>query len=236
MILMRPLLLIVLLLAACATSVAEVLAADARTAMRRAAGYYHSNVAVHGGYVYHTSENLSVRWGEGLAGDDQIWVQPPGTPTVGIAFLKAYEATGNRFFLQAAHDAAKAMAFGQLRGGGWTNSIDLALREEGYPFSGGNKRREGNCSLDDGQTQTAIIFMALMDEALDFKDEQVHESATLALDSLLAAQFPNGAFPQVWRGAVEEQAVLKASYHQYDWRTAGRVKNYWDYYTLKANV
>jgi len=30
--------------------------------------------------------------------------------------------------------------------------------------------------------------------------------------------------------------VLKASYPDYDWRTEGRVKNYWDMYTLNDNV
>ena len=212
------------------------LPAEARAAMRKAAGYYHDNVAVGGGYVYHYSEDLSVRWGEGLASETQIWVQPPGTPTVGIAFLKAYEATGDDFYLRAAEDAANVLVFGQFSGGGWTNSIDLALREEGYPYSGGKKRKEGNCSLDDGQSQTAIRFLVLTDQALKFKDERIHKAATFALDSLLAAQFDNGGFPQVWRGPVEEKPVIKANYPDYDWKTEGRIKNYWDYYTLNDNV
>ena len=217
-------------------AVADDLTNEARAAMRQAAGYYHKHVAVHGGYVYHYSEDLSNRWGEGQAGHDQIWVQPPGTPTVGIAFLKAYAATGDEFYLQAARDAAGALVFGQLRSGGWSNSIDLALRKEGYPYSGGKKRREGNSSLDDGQTQTAIRFLVLLDEALDFEDETIHQSATFALDSLLAAQFENGAFPQVWRGPVQQQPVRHASFPDYDWRTEHRLKNYWDYYTLNDNV
>ena len=216
--------------------IAADLADEAAAAMRQAAGYYHSKVAVHGGYVYHYSEDLSVRWGEGLAGDDEIWVQPPGTPTVGIAFLKAYAATGDDFYLQAARDAANALIFGQLQSGGWSRSVDLAIKKQGYPFSGGNKRRDGNSSLDDGQTQTAIQFLVLMDQALKFKDEQIHQSAMFALDSLLAAQFACGGFPQVWRGSVEEHPILNASYPKYDWRTEGRVKNYWDYYTLNDNV
>jgi hypothetical protein len=53
---------------------------------------------------------------------------------------------------------------------------------------------------------------------------------------LLAAQFPNGAFPQIWIGPVESQPVLRAGYPDYDWRTEGRIKNYWAMYTLNDNV
>ncbi|MCA9204361.1 MAG: hypothetical protein KDA59_15010, partial [Planctomycetales bacterium] len=82
------------------------LAARAKQTMRRAATYYRTQVATHGGYVYHYTPDLKTRWGEGLATVDQIWVQPPGTPTVGLAFLRAYEATGDEFYLDAATDAA----------------------------------------------------------------------------------------------------------------------------------
>ena len=54
----------------------------AATAMKKAARYYSEQVATHGGYVYHYSLDLQQRWGEGPATRDQIWVQPPGTPTV----------------------------------------------------------------------------------------------------------------------------------------------------------
>jgi hypothetical protein len=53
---------------------------------------------------------------------------------------------------------------------------------------------------------------------------------------LLKAQFPNGVFPQVWQKAVEPKPVLKAKYPDYDWKTEGRVKNYWDYYTLNDGL
>ena len=201
------------------------------SAMRKAVEFYRNETAVHGGYVYHYSLDLSVRWGEGRAGDKQIWVQPPGTPTVGTAMLKAYEVTGDVAFLDGAREAAEALAFGQLRGGGWTNSIDLS------GFGQDRRPKEGNCSLDDGQTQSAIMLIVLVDAALGFEHERIHECALSALDALLAAQFENGGFPQVWRGSVAtNQPVARASYPAYDWRTEGRVKNYWDYYTINDNV
>lgn len=206
------------------------------SAIRKAATFYRTKVAVHGGYVYYYSVDLSQRWGEGLATSDQIWVQPPGTPTVGRAFLKAYEATGDTYYLDAAREAAEALVYGQLRSGGWANAIDLHGRKLGYRYAGGNRRKDGTSSLDDGQTQSAIQLVVLVDAALDFKNTEIHQSAITALDGLLAAQFPNGGFPQGWKAAVPKQPVVKASYPDYDWRTEGRIKNYWDMYTLNDNV
>ena len=91
------------------SNIASAADEDLRTrvaaATYRAAGFYRNQVASHGGYVYFYSLDLKVRWGEGLATADQIWVQPPGTPTVGMAYLKAYEATGKQFYLDAATKA-----------------------------------------------------------------------------------------------------------------------------------
>jgi len=204
---------------------------QAVAAMKKAASFYREQVSSHGGYVYFYSLDLKQRWGEGLATEDQIWVQPPGTPTVGMAYLNAWKATGDRYFLDAAREAAEALVYGQLSTGGWSNSVDCKGRRLGYRYSGGNKRREGTSSLDDGQTQSAIQLVVLADESLGFKNRAIHQSALIALDALLAAQFPNGAFPQGWKGPVSKQPVLKASYPDYDWRTEGRIKNYWDMYT-----
>jgi PelA/Pel-15E family pectate lyase len=205
--------------------------------MYKAAQFYHSHVASHGGYVYHYSLDLTQRWGEGVATKNQIWVQPPGTPTVGLAYLKAYEATGDRFYLDAATDAAIALVYGQLKSGGWTNSIDFDPNSKHVAdYRNHRGRGKNNSSLDDGQTQSAIQLIVEVDKALKFQNQPIHESAVIALDALLRAQFPNGGFPQIWIGPVEAQPTLKASYPDYDWRTEGRIKNYWDMYTLNDNV
>lgn len=205
-------------------------------AMRKAATFYRAEVATHGGYVYHYSVDLKTRWGEGLATESQIWVQPPGTPTVGMAYLKAFEATGDRFYLDAAREAAEAVVYGQLESGGWTNLIDFDPRGETAQYRNGKGRGKNNSSLDDGQTQSAIRLLVRADKALGFQHEKIRQSARIALDALLAAQFPNGAFPQVWTGPVAKQPVVKACYPDYDWRTEGRIKEYWTMYTLNDNV
>src|SRR5207247_4698059 len=89
-----------------------------------------------------------------------------------------------------------------------------------------------NSTLDDSISQAAIRCMARLYEELEFKDAAVHESATIALEALLKAQFVNGAFPQIWTGPVPNVPIVTASYPDYDWRTEGKVKDYWNMYTL----
>jgi hypothetical protein len=215
----------------------EALKSRALDAMRRAATYYHDRVATHGGYVYHYSLDLTRRLGEGKATATQIWVQPPGTPGVGLAYLTAYRATGDRFYLDAAVDAARALVYGQLQSGGWTNSIDFDPQSKLVAqYRNGKGRGRNYSTLDDGITQTALRFLAQCDRALNFKDKEIHTTAGAALDALLKAQYPNGAFPQVWSGPVPSQTVTQAVYPDYDWRTENRIKDYWDLYTLNDGV
>ena len=206
-------------------------------AMKRAAIYYRSNVAVHGGYVYHTTLDLKTRWGEGLATKSQIWVQPPATPTVGMSFLRAYAATGDQVYLDAAKDAAEALVYGQIKSGGWRNLVDFdPTSKEAGLYRNGKGKGSNSSSLDDGQTQSALRFLTQADKAFGFQNDKVHESVQIGFDALLAAQYPNGGFPQVWTGPVPSEKPVKANYPGYDWRTEGRVKNYWDMYTLNDNT
>lgn len=220
-----------------AARAADSLSDEATQALKKAATYYRGNVATHGGYVYHYTPDLRVRWGEGLATPDQVWVQPPGTPTVGLAYLRAWEATGDRFYLDAGRDAALALVHGQLESGAWTQVVDFDPRgSKSAQYRNGKGRGRNNSTLDDGISQSAIRLMVHADRALQFKHPQIHESARVALDAFLKAQYPNGAFPQAWTKPVPATRVVKASYPSYDWRTEGRVDNYWDYYTLNDQL
>ncbi len=206
-------------------------------AMRRAAKYYREDVAVKGGYVYYYSPDLQRRLGEGVASPTEVWVQPPGTPTVGMAYLTAYRATGDAYYLDAARETAGALIYGQLASGGWTNVIDFDPRGKRVGrYRNGKGRGRDISSLDDGITQSALRFLMRLDQVLKFKDAEVHDAAKFALDALLKAQFPNGGFPQVWLGPVEPQPVVKASYPDYDWRTENRIKQYWSLYTLNDGL
>ena len=90
--LMQPVLAVVgFLAAATSAGAAEFLPEQAASALKRAGEFYQSKVAVHGGYVYRYSDDLAKREGEGKVENEKVWVQPPGTPAVGMAYLEAYE-------------------------------------------------------------------------------------------------------------------------------------------------
>jgi PelA/Pel-15E family pectate lyase len=231
----------VLALCACAAPLRaeepkEGLREDAKKAMKAAATYYRTKVASHGGYVYYYSLDLKESWGEGKASPDILFVQPPGTPTVGIAYLKAYEATGDKFYLDAAREVGGALVYGQLESGGWTQTIHFGKANRVGKYRNGKGGNWNVSSLDDGQTQAALVMLMRLDRALGFKDKEIHEAATYGLNALLKAQFANGGFPQVWQKPVDAKVTGKAKFPDYDWKTEGRVKNYWDYPTLNDGL
>jgi PelA/Pel-15E family pectate lyase len=212
------------------------LRAEAKDALKKAATYYREKAAGHGGYVYYYSLDLKQRWGEGRASPDTLFVEPPGTPTVGMAYLKVFEATGDKFYLDAAREAGECLLYGQLQSGGWTQAIHFAPAKRVGKYRNGKGGSWNASSLDDNQTQSALRFLMRLDRSLGFKDAKVHEAVTYGLGALLKAQFANGGFPQVWTRPVEAKIPGKAKYPDRDWKTEGRVKNYWDYPTLNDGL
>lgn len=212
--------------------------AEVAAAMKKGATFFQTQVATRGGYVYFYSPDLKQRMGEGVATETQIWVQPPGTPTVGLAYLRAFQASGDPDYLVAATQAGQALVYGQLKSGGWTNCIDFDPRGSRVSlYRNGKGKGRNYSSLDDDQTQSAIRFLMRLDQALKFRDREIHQAVETALGALLAAQFANGAFPQVWDKPVpQDHSTVAASYPEYDWRTEGRIKNYWDMYTLNDGL
>lgn len=210
--------------------------AEATKVIKKAATYYREHVASHGGYVYYYTLNLKDRWGEGKADAETLFVQPPGTPTVGMAYLKAFAATGDRYYLDAARETAEALVYGQLQSGGWTQTIHFGSAKRLGQYRNGKGGNWNMSSLDDDQTQAALTFLIRADRALGFKHAGIHEAAEYGLKALLAAQFANGAFPQVWQGPSAKKPVKAAAFPDYDWKTEGRIKDYWSYYTLNDDL
>ena len=101
------------------------LRAQAQAAFQRGVAFYHQKVATHGGYVYLYSADLNKQEGEGKTTRETVWVQPPGTPSVGEAFLHAHLLTKDAACLAAAKDAAECLLQGQYRSGGWNASIEF---------------------------------------------------------------------------------------------------------------
>jgi PelA/Pel-15E family pectate lyase len=239
---MRPLLVAVvglLALAVPAGADEPPLREQAEKGLRRAAEYFRKHVAAEGGYLWRYSDDLSRREGEGKATATQVWVQPPGTPAVGLAYLAAYEATGDAFYLDAAREAAHALVRGQLRSGGWTYSIDFdpAQRKRfAYRVDGGKGGRNVT-TLDDNTTQSALRLLMRVDAASKGKDVKVREAVEHALDSLLKAQYPSGAWPQGYdRPADPEKFPVKKASYPESWPPKPEVKEYWTHATLNDNV
>jgi len=219
---------------------ADPLADSAKTALSRAAAFFHDKVATHGGYVYQYSADLSLREGEGVTDLDTVWVQPPGTPTVGLAFLKAYERTGDGALLAAARDAAHCLLEGQFESGAWNGWIDFApakRRDHAYIRSKDRKKNARNYStFDDDKTQAALRFLMRYDRVTGFKEAAVHAAVERALNSVLGAQFSHGGWPQGYQAPVDQTVtnVAKARYPA-DWPRKHPGLNYWDYPTLNDN-
>lgn len=193
-----------------------------RQALAKAVAFYHGEVATHGGYVYRYSADLSLREAEGIPDEDTIWIQPPGTPAVGEAYLDAYDATGDPAAARAALDAAMALIRTQLQSGGWYYRGHFApTAREGFFYRrtladdvmadptppadraapGGwllgkqGKYRERNSTiLDDDVSQSALRFLMRIDAAMKFRNEPIHDAVRHGLDALIAAQYPNGGW------------------------------------------
>ena len=95
----------------------------AAAGLKKAVDFFDREVSCEGGYLWRYSEDLQRREGEGKAAPTTVWVQPPGTPSVGMALLEAYENTGDKHYLQAAQRTGMCLVRGQLRSGGWDYQI-----------------------------------------------------------------------------------------------------------------
>jgi hypothetical protein len=182
-------------------------AADQRSdraaeALHRATGYFRNEVAVDGSYLWRYSADLSYRRGEGLATPHQGWVQPPGTPAVGMAYLQAYAATGDHAHLDGAIEAAHTLAATQLQSGGWFYSMEFdpeqrktwCYRVEPVGCNYRDNRYRNSTTIDDNTSQSALRLLMLVDRALDESDPVIHEAVTYGLEQFVEAQYPNGAW------------------------------------------
>ena len=174
-----------------------------KQAMKKAI-YFFKSIATNGGYVGLYSQDLQERYGEAKyekATKDEIWVQPPGTPTVGETFLRAYKITGEQNYFDCAYAAGKALAWAQRKEGGWDHRCNVShFVQASKPV-----KKSGHCTFDDNISQGALTFLMKLDEVVD--ESWLTESIDLALAHLMESQFDNGAWPQWY--------PLRGGYHDY---------------------
>jgi PelA/Pel-15E family pectate lyase len=173
-------------------------------AMKRATTFMVEKVSTEGGYVWNYLPDLSRRWGEMEARRTMIWIQPPGTPSMGHLFLDAYHATGDEYYYQAAEKAAGALIRAQHASGGWHYMADFAgerSMREWYDTIGKNAWRLeefqhnwGNATFDDGGTAEASKLMLRL--YLQKRDPKYKAALDKAIRFVLDSQYPVGAWPQ----------------------------------------
>ncbi len=214
-----------------------------RQALRKAVDFFRTKVSTQGGYHFSYAEDLSYGRSESAEGPTQVEVQRQGTPLVGMAYLEAYEATGDRYYLEAARETAYALVKGQHCSGGWDYLIEFdPSKRSQYPY-----RADGNCppegpaarrvtNLDDNVTQAAARLLMRVDRALNFQDQKIHEAAQFALDSLIKAQYPNGAWPQRYnRFPDPKQFPVKRASYPDSWSRTWPGADYTSHYTFNDN-
>ena len=173
-------------------------------AMKRATRFMTDEAAVEGGYVWNVLPDFSRRWGELEASPTMIWVQPPGTATVGHLYLDAYHATGDEQFYEAAKSATDALVRGQHPAGGWNYVIDTAGEEalkRWYATYGKNAwrmeefhRYYGNATFDDAGTAEASQLLLRI--YLEKRERKYRAPLDKAIQFVLDAQYANGGWPQ----------------------------------------
>jgi PelA/Pel-15E family pectate lyase len=216
----------------------------AEEAMRKAVTFFQNEVSAHGGYLWRYSADLKRGEGEGAASRTTVWVQPPGTPSVGMAYLDAYRRTRFDWLQESALAAAHALAQGQLASGGWDYRIEFDPKDRrryAYLLDADSPRDakslRNTSTLDDNTTQAAVRFLMQVDQALEFRDPVIHRAAQYALEKLLAAQYPNGAWPQRFDGAPDpEKHPIRRAEYPASWPREWPDEDYRDYYTFNDNA
>lgn len=215
---------------------------DVEHALKKATDFFRTEVTIQGGYLWRYSSDLRYREGEGAASAETAWVQPPGTPSVGEAFLTAYEATGESSYLDAVRETAHALVSGQLESGGWDYRIEFGDERGSYRYhseelASVNVRLRNVTTLDDNTTQSALRFLMHADRALEFRDSRIAKCVEYALERLLAAQYPNGAWPQRFSEPPEASKfpVLRASFPA-EYPAAFPDVDYRSFYTFNDNT
>ena len=202
----------------------EAMQSEARRALLAAGGFFRDHLGVDGTYVWQYSPNGAVRRGErGVVSPTIGWVQPPGTPAVGAAFLRIYDTTSDKAWLDAAHQVADALTSTQLLSGGWFYLIETNPRDrQSWCYRGEiagkaacgrivDKPDRNETVLDDNNTQSVMNFLMWFDTASGHSDPKVEHAIRYGLKRLIDVQYPNGALPVFFGGRQPGAGVEAAS-------------------------
>jgi PelA/Pel-15E family pectate lyase len=133
-----------------------------------------------------------------------IWMQPPGTATVGHLYLDCFHATRDDFYYQAAMEVADGLIAAQHPAGGWNYHHDFAGEDSTrrwYDTIGKNGWRleefhhyYGNATFDDAGTSEASQFLLRL--YLERRASRLSAPLQRAISFVLDSQYENGGWPQ----------------------------------------
>lgn len=177
---------------------------ETRSAMLSATRFMVEKASTNGGYVAYYMPDFSRKWGELEAFHTQVWVQDPGTVSMGNVFLDAYSATGDEYYYLAAEKVASVLIWGQLPEGGWNYLIDFAgdrSLKQWYNTIGKNAwgfeeyyYYYGTTTFDDSNTSgPANFLLRLYLQKMDSKYKPVIDNV---IQLMIDSQYPLGGWPQ----------------------------------------
>ncbi|MCF6285804.1 MAG: hypothetical protein L3K26_11490, partial [Candidatus Hydrogenedentes bacterium] len=184
--------------------------------MGTATDFLFDTLSNQGGFVWFYTMDLEP-YGELKARPSMIWVEPPGTPSVGLVLLEAYKATGNTAYLKRANQVAEALTKGQHPSGGWNYFIDfdpdglLAYYASFFSKCWGWQeylKQRNNATFDDYSTTEATRFFLRLHAVT--KDARHRGVLDKALDHILRAQYPDGGWPQRFPDAAADHDYSNA--------------------------
>lgn len=143
----------------------------------------------------------------GLATWDLIVLRSPGTPAGGLLFVRAYQRSYEEKHLAAARRAGDLLVNIQLSSGGWFSEMPVYGNQSAWWF----RWVVPGATLDDDVTSGAVRFLLALWEVTN--EPRYKEAAERALDLLLKAQLPSGAWPLTWHPAWRR--FLRSSFE--DW-------------------
>lgn len=214
--------------------------------MRRATAFYRTKLAFAGGYGSKWSPDLTEAYGEKrVVPRTYILIQPPGTPSVGMAMLKAWWATEDPLFLQGAREAAGALMWCQMASGGWGDGYDFNrqiadgryLRRDVDAGDLESGERGNTSSLDDNKTQAALLLLLELAHSDGGRDDAgLRHALNYGLEGLLTAQAPNGGWAQHFSGPFLHDSPDREAQVPRDWPRTFPGANYRSFYTLNDDV
>jgi PelA/Pel-15E family pectate lyase len=182
----------------------QITSTQVMASMKTASQFMLDKVSYRGGFVWSYLPDFSRQWGELEATRTMIWIQPPGTSSVGHLFLDAYHATKDEYYYNAAEKVASAIIFAQNKSGGWNYVADYAGEKslkKWYATIGKHAWRleefqhyYGNATFDDGGTAESAKFLLRL--YLEKSDKKYRVALNRAIDFILTSQYPIGGWPQ----------------------------------------